>query len=436
MGVDVQPSGDALNGSYNTTTPVYAYTEKYDSFAIINDRYKYLGFNNDPYFGTNDVGLYVVPNISNGETQLSFGDDAQLTSSEIILTVYNLGSSFSGDSAANVNYSVFPVVRDIDPTVVYYSDNDHFHSTHALLGSFTGRYTNFLGRLVLRIPINPDYARAILNNPQYLVDNTTFQSTYKGFYIKCGITSGQGIVTQFDLEDDVSGFYLYYQNGNPSATKNDKSYKFLFGGANPIRFNTMKQDFQTANTLLQQQVLNHDTTKGDNNLFLKGMGVTKARVYIPNIKSYSDSFVVAVNRAEVVFNLDPSVSLTGYNPPPKMVLLPTDSVGREIYALDEMNVTDAARYDGTYDVDNKRYVFNIARHVQAILLGKRKNCGFVLAVANADNLLTYNPVYNGSSKDLFLVRRDNYVERVVLMGRASVSLKPVLNLSYIAFRHD
>ncbi len=437
LGVDVQPQDDALNAEFNASTPVLAYTQKYDSIASINDRYKYLGINKDPYFGTTEVGLYLAPNIPDGKTYVSFGDDANLTSSELILTVYNLGVSFIGKAGAQVTYSVFPITTAPDPAKVYYSGYDGFHQTNgSVLGVFTGSYTTLNNKVVLRIPMDNNFAKAILNNPQYLVDNATFQSIYKGFYIKSSLNGDEGIITMFDLEDDLSGFYLYYQNGTPSATKTDKVFRFTFGGVTPVRYNVVKHDFQNGSSSLQQQVSGADTLQGGNNLFLKGMGVSKVRLYLPQLSSFSDSFSVAVNRAELVLRLDPTFSTVGYKPPAKLCLLPADSVGRERYALDQVNSTDAARYDGNYDSTNKRYVFNIARHVQGILSGRKKNNGFYLVIADASSLLTYAPVYNGSTKELFLVRRDTYIERVVLAGSNQPALKPVLNMSYVKFRHD
>ena len=97
-----------------------------------------------------------------------------------------------------------------------------------VLGAFTGSYTILEGKVVLRIPIDKNFASAILTNPEYLYSNVAFQNVYYGFYIKCSLTNDDGVITRFDLEDDLSGFYLYYQNGSPTATKADKSFRFVF----------------------------------------------------------------------------------------------------------------------------------------------------------------------------------------------------------------
>jgi hypothetical protein len=437
LGVDVQPADDALNASFSSTAPVYAYTLKYDSVSSLNSRYKYLGINRDPYFGTTDVGLYLMPNIPDGKTFVSFGDDAELSSAEIILAAYNLGVSHVGNTNAQVTYSVYPIAVRPDSSKVYFTSYDKFHNTDAVLGAYTGSYTTIDGKPVLRIPVDHNFAKAILNNPQYLVDNGVFQNTYKGFYIKSSLNADDGLITQVDLQDALSGFYLYYTNGSPPAVKTPKSFRFTFGGTNPVRYNTMVHNPVGGHNLFVQQWANNDTAKGGDALFLKGMGVSKVRVHIPTLKTYSDSFTVAVNRAELVFRLHPSFS-TGvdYEPPGKLLLLAADSTGKEVFVQDQVNAVDGARYNGAYDADTKSYVFNIARHAQAVLSGKKKNYGFYLVVANTENVPTYSPSYIGSTKELRYVGRDNYVERVVLAGSNQLDLKPVFNLSYIKFKND
>ncbi|MEI6019738.1 MAG: hypothetical protein WCR21_01280, partial [Bacteroidota bacterium] len=110
-----------------------------------------------------------------------------------------------------------------------------------------------------------------------------------------------------------------------------------------------------------------------------------------------------------------------YNIPSQLSLIACDSVGNENYVIDQMTSTDAARYDGGFDKDNNRYVFNIARHVQAILSGKKKNYGFYVVVANPDFRYT--------------ILRDNYIDRVVLVGTNNMTLKPKLTLNYIKIKN-
>lgn len=96
--------------------------------------------------------------------------------------------------------------------------------------------------------------------------------------------------------------------------------------------------------------------------------------------------------------------------------LPIDENSLELFALDQANETDLARYDGKYDATGNRIVFNISKTFQAIMRGTKVNRGFYLVIAD--------PI------PLYTARRDNYAERIVLAGTANPSLYPRLNLSY------
>jgi len=115
-----------------------------------------------------------------------------------------------------------------------------------------------------------------------------------------------------------------------------------------------------------------------------------------------------------------------------LALIPLDQSGNETVPFDYRTATDAGRYDGEYDKENSRYVFNIARHIQAIFNNKIKNNGFILAVSNIENFEIYS--LNGVLQIVY--RRDNYSERVVLAGVNKLSIKPKLNLSFIKYKKD
>ncbi|MBX3163468.1 MAG: DUF4270 family protein [Bacteroidetes bacterium] len=439
LNTSVQPAGDLLNTDFNGSLPVYAHTVKYDSIAMADDRYKYLGSNHDPIFGRTDIGLYLNANMN--LTFVNFGSNASYLSSEIILALSIDSTYIMGSLGASLNYSVFTLDSVLNPYRIYYSTKANLHNPTALVGSFTGSLTTLNGKGALRIPINDDYAKSIFNNPDNLVNNETFQKAYKGFYITAAGTSlnsgNEGVIFKCNLDDALSGFYLRYQKQDSTGVKTD-TMRFTFTGVTASRFNNAKFDFNNGGNLnLIQQVINKDTSAGSQSLFLKGMGASKLKVYIPALTSYVDSaFTLAINRAEVEFKLDPTFEndiktpTRRYIVPPRLLLLPMDSLGREIYAPDQSN---SARYDGVYDSGNKRYVFNIARYAQQVIKGQRKNYGFYLVVANTD--LLYSPVYDGNAKELLTVRRDNFIERVVLSGNNGTK-KPVLNLSCIKLKKN
>jgi hypothetical protein len=415
LGVDVQPSDDSLNNE-TTMFPVYAYTQTYDSIVSWNDRYKYLGSNNDPAIGKVDVGLYLNSCMTGGDPQ--FGDSVSLVSSEIILAVDNF--KFCGDKNASLNYTVFPLDSSLSSSRIYFTSNTRLHNSTPLPGVFTASFSlSSSGQTILHIPVDAAYAATILKDKAAFKDNATFQLKYRGFYIKADAGSAQGVIYKVDMLDPISAFYLNYK-ATPNSTVTS-TYKLSFNGTNAASFNTVKYDFNSAPTSLKNQ-LNGDSASGEQALFLKGLGVTRVKLQIPALKKQSDSVNIAVNRAELVLHLHPDYLSDGYTVPPSLALLPIGANGRDTFALDQLNVTDNLRYNGVYDDANQQYVFNIARQVQAIYKGQKGNYGFHLVVADP-------------SKEL-VARRDNFYEHVVVAGTGNPDLKPKFTLSYIRFRKN
>jgi hypothetical protein len=360
-------------------------------------------------------------------TNLNFGQNSRISSAEIIFAIDPL--DFAGDTAAILTYSVFPVENKLNPTEVYYTSNTRNHSTTPISVTSTKFSVSSNGKTILRIKIDSAYAESLLQDTPNLTSNAVFQNKYKGYYIAASLQAGNsGAMYKADLEDDLSGFYLRYRPNNADTVVD---FKFTFTGSTSAKYNTVKY-YPKQN--IKDQFL--DSTLGGNQLYLKGMGLSRLKIQIPFLKDYTDSFQVAVNRAELIMHLDPSAfSVGNYAAPPRLTLLAIDSLGREDYIKDLLTTTDYSRYDGRYDATNKRYVFNLAREAQRILNGQKKNRGFYLVVANTN--LSISRVYaTETSKELLPVRRDNYIERVVLAGSNNASLKPVFNLNYIRFKND
>jgi len=427
LNASAQDQTDVLNGIYSDTATMIAHTINVDSVISFNDNIKFLGSNQDPVFGRTDVSLYTKFSIPNNLVGVSF-PDANLVSSEIVIAVKSL--DFVGDYQCPLTYEVFEMNQNVAATQSYFSKPKNWHNPNNLLASRTCSFDIINGLFVVRIPVNSTYAAAILNNPQYLIDNTTLQNTYKGFYITCKSTNLnpvglQGVIAKLDLENALSGFYLNYQEGDISASKQTKVFKFPFSGANVIRFNEFKHDqISGAHNLLTQQ-LQGDSAKGSQGLFLQGLGGVKVKFQIPFLKNFASQHKISVNQAQIRFKVDQGISGSDgkYGAPLKLAVLAMDSASREIFTYDQISSSDFLRYyGGSYDSDNREYVFNISRDIQAIMNGTKKNWGFYLVVADGDRAYT--------------VRRDDRSERIVIGGSASALYKPVFKLTYTSLEND
>lgn len=399
------------------------HTVKYDSIRSYQDQYKYLGSNQDPVFGRTNVGIFTNFSMPSGVSNLSFGNDAVLDSAEMILT---FTQSFVGDSTIGLRYQVYQLTQALDKAALYYTHHSiPFSSTE--LSDVSRRISKTNGYYTIRLPLNHLFAEAVLTNPQYLINNTAFQSAYKGFYIttkNSNLTPGaQGAVMKIDLDNSVSGVYLYYHNGGPSSSKEPKTYRFPFSGDNASRFNNVQYDYSSgANNMLVDQLDETDTTKGKQNIFIKGLGGSKTVIRLPYLTNYADSCPIGVNRAELIFRVDENFLSAGYDPPSQISMVACDPKGQEIYIKDQYYTTDVIRFGGAYDATNKQYVFNLSRHFQDIMAGKIDNYGFYLVVADADRFS--------------VPRRDSKAERVVFGGINNALYPPTFKLTYIRFPYD
>jgi len=421
LGLEVQPEYDQLQSSILAALPVYAHTLYNDSIISFNSSLKYLGSNQDPAFGRTDVGLYLNANLDRSNVYFG-GDSAILTSAEIILEASGL--NYVGEASTILNYKVYPLDSSLSKTRTYYSNTTSLHSSNTLVAAFSGSYSTLDGKVVLRIPVNSNFANLILKDSLNLLDNASFQSVYKGFYIssessQLNPVSAQGIVTLFDLSTSLSGFYLRYKRNSNAV---EETFRFLFTGDQSVRYNTINyQPYQGGNYLLTKQ-LKGDTAIGNENAFLKGIGNTILKVNIPDLVKQNDSFYVSVNRVEVIFNIDKSFlpPLGKYEPPSILTLIPLNELGVESYGSHSYNVSNLSRYNGKYDEANNRYLFDISRFVQLIMRGDRKNYGFHLVVADPD-----------ISK---VVKRDENQDRVVFYGANRLSLRPICNMYYVKLK--
>lgn len=417
LSTDVQPGYDLLNAELIESQPITMYSERVDSVISYDDPFKFLGSNQDQYFGRTDIGLYVNTGIN--VTNLNFGADTKLSSSEIILEVAS--TEYTGDAATIMTYSVFSLDSTIQADRSYYTSQKNLHNANNVVAAYTGSYTTIDGKVVLRIPVDTAFASFILRNPQFLTDNATFQAKYKGFYITAQYTnlnptSSQGIISLFNLNSALSGLYLRYKKTPTSA---EESYKFNFDGDNISRYNTVTyQPYQGANSMLIGQ-LQGDTLIGNQNTFLKGLAGTIVKVNIPGLNKLADSSYVSVNRADVVFTIDNAFKPASgkYNPPPILSLIPLDSTGKESLGGHSYNVSNLSKYDGKYNESTQQYTFDISRFVQLLMRGSRKNYGFHLVVADPD-----------ITKVVF---RDDYINRVAFHGLNKYDLRPRCNLYYV-----
>lgn len=425
LGLDIQPENDLLGITISDSSSIFMHTQLVDSVKSYNDQYKYLGSTQDPIFGSTEAKIYTNFSISNNLTNVSFGINPVLDSAELVIRYLR---NYSGDTATVLNYSVYQLTNSIGTSSnTYYSNDDVNHSNYPV-NINNGKHLVRDGAYYLVMKLDPMMCQSILETEANLTNNIAFQNANKGFLITATNPSGvpsSGAIRKYDLDDDNSGIKLYYHNGNSTSSKG-QTFLFTFRGVDAVRFNNIKHNYSSgASSNLFDQITGAgtaDTLKGNQNVYLQSFGGTRVRVYLPFLKSFSDSVNVSINRAELIIKVDETGYNANYGYPANLALLACNSSGTEELVFDQLETTDFIKYNGNYDATKKQYVFNIARQMQKIITNKITNYGFYLV--------------NATPSRATVIRRDNRLERVILGGINNTAYKPTFKVTYIKFNYD
>jgi hypothetical protein len=422
LGLDVQPENDLLGITITDTASVFAHTQRVDSVRTYNDQYKYLGSVQDPVFGQTHVGIYSNFSIINNLTNVSYGSNPVLDSSEIVLRYDN---QYTGDYNPELTYDIYLLNEVITPAVSYYT-NKNFAKTKVATAKAKLTFRNSVQCLVL--PFDNNLAQYILQTPSNLTTNTNFINAYKGIYISSSNTPlsplNQGAINRYNMEDDLSGINLYYHDGNSVSAK-IKTAQFTFKGTDAQRVNHIDHNYYaSASPNLFDQVINNDTTKGKGSIYLNSFGGTRVKVYLPFMKAFSDSVNVSISRAELTVRVNKSTLSTAFSMPDQLALVACDPKGVEELVYDQIQDQDYIKYVGDYTNNAKYYYykFNIARQMQKIITGKLYNYGFYLVNALPSKSLAG--------------KRDNRIQRIVMGGKEDIMYKPVFTVTYIKYPYD
>jgi hypothetical protein len=420
LGLDVQPENDLLGVTITDSTSLFMHTQKIDSVRTYNDQYKFIGSIQDPVFGQTHASLYTNFSIVNNLTNVSYGSNPVMDSSEIVL---RFADQYSGSFNQELTYDIYLLNEKIQSGVSYYSNKD-FSKTK--VASVKTKPVSRNGLFYLVLPFDDNLAQYIIQTTSNLTSNTAFIDAYKGIYITTSNSNvspvSQGSLIRYNLDDDFSGINIYYHDGNSVSSKT-KTAQFPFKGTDAQRLNHFDHNYYAAaSTNLFEQVLNNDTTKGNNSVYLNSFGGTRVKVHLPFIKNFTDSEHVSISRAELILKVDKNSLSSAFRAPDQLALIATGPEGVEELVYDQLEITDFTKYGGGYDTTYKYYKFNIARQMQKIITGKIYNYGFYLV--NALSVKTY------------VAKRDSRLERVVFGGKNNPAFTPVFRVTYIKYPYD
>lgn len=220
------------------------------------------------------------------------------------------------------------------------------------------------------------------NNPNPQNPNDKFIKQFKGLYIEADnmVNQGGGLMR---VRTSAPGTHLrlYYHKPN-DTTQYIVEYRMTSSAA---RVNRFVHDYSTTTFAANLDQM----TQQDTLIYLQTTGGLSSKIKIPGLSAWKDSTDVAVNKAELIFKVEPAyLDTVKYPAPPKLILSLMDESGKifntnqQLIFPSDLSSFSESYYGGVYNKKDGTYRFNLAKHMQEIIKGETKNNGFYLTTNN------------------------------------------------------
>jgi len=435
LGLDVQPEGDLLNVLWSDTATIYTRTVREDSLRtdetllLVGD--VLLGKYNDPIFGLSSASFYTQIRIP--ASNPDFGRNA-IADSTVLVLVYD-NTYIYGDTSniQSQNINVYRMSSGISQSENYYSNNTvpTIQSDLANNKSFKPHITSSDSVMVngvkeraqLRIPMDVQFGQTIINNQTsgVLSSGDNFQNFLKGFYITTentnGLASGEGNIFKVKITDPKSRLCVYYHytgktivtTANPVQQDSVIWTQYDMPMNNVARFSTFKHDYSSANTSLASQ-LSSSPAAQNTTVFVQPMAGVKTKVTLPYLMNWIDEGAIAINKAELLIRVDSTLSqLNKYEALPNLLLFQINDDGTNNVLMPDF-AEGTTYFGGSYNSGIYDYRFNIARYIQQILTGVKKNNGFYIIAQNGGVTANRIVIGGGNSPDFQMKLKLTYTK--------------------------
>ena len=378
-------SDNEFIGIFHTDTAAILCHSYLDSIGTKNVGYGLLGSMNDPVFGLSQAGFCTQFHLS-AEGQ-SFGDQPVLDSLVLQLCL----SGYYGDTLSWQTVHAFMLTDSLSSYEDYYNHSEipfeaidhangfqfrpHPKSKTHIVGNDT------LTQPIIRIPLSADLGNYLMNlNPEAYSKPDLFKQLFKGLRLYCEPIADYGNVSYITLNNNtITQLQLYYHNAN--TPENRMRYNF-FVTSSDTYFNQISHDYSQGSPEFVSQVLDGESTLGQQVVYTQTMGGVRTKVTFPNFTHWDDTLVgahIIINDARLVVPaavVDTSV----FTAPNMMVLVGFNADGTTSLLPDYLEGTNY--FGGSYDSKTNTISFRISEYLQD-LLTKDENYGLSLGINGA-----------------------------------------------------
>ena len=380
IGDDLIPEQDMMH-STRVEQDLITSTHADDSTITTKNLFYAVGRMQQESYGETNAGLYLQ--ISLPTNNLDLGDTLTADSAVLILDYAGL----YGDTLAAHTVNVYRMEEQME-------SSDYFSDTRfTALPLPIGKKENFVPDLDdsidvykftfqphLRIRLSQEFANDLISQDSTVfASDTTFENWLNGLYVtENSVTDDSGSIMLFDLSTLICGVALYFK------TSEVDSQVVTFPISKKVNYFS-----HTHSVTVQAHLDDPEPPDGNDVTYVQGFAGLRTHVEVPSLDTFQN---VSINKAELYFPVSGFVDSTITPPPPSVVLLAADSLGRNSFVFDYVNelyysVVDqfvtSSNYGGSlvyetnrYGVMQYMYKFDLTREFQSIIDGRLENRGF------------------------------------------------------------
>lgn len=389
LGMDLLPTTDLIdvrNLVEKDNITAYTYTEgpiptDEPSRSLIGSLY-------DPVFGVTTINLATQLRLLD---KPDYGDNPVADSVKLILYYSNV----YGDTITPQTFRVYELESPLDVDESYTQDIDLKAMTSEIpLGEFihtpviqldsASRDTFFQP---IAIPLDVTLGQKLLDaSDSDLESNDAFLQYFKGLMVETVSqpTPGGSILTLeavYSSQWRGSALLVYYKNDEVRDADTTLLEPFTISPFS-ARVNSIHHDY--TGTAFETN-LNMDSGE-DSLIYVQSTGGLKSKILIESLSSWADSANIAINKAEVVFQIDTLASEKDkFAPPSQLLFTYVNEDGEEDLPADFWFTQSPTAFYGGNLLSDYTYRFNITQHMQQILEGRIENRGFYLTTAHKNN---------------------------------------------------
>lgn len=382
IGLPLLPGEDLLNAEYVDTLTLISHTDKDDSLLSVRLVHNLLGTISDPVFGISQASVYTQLALS--QVNPAFGVNPVLDSA--VLSIVYKNPQYYG-TLYSQKFNVNELTQAITKDSTYYSNRTFQYNTTPLASTYlvpnpkdsikidTVKYPAHL-----RLQLDKTFFQPFLSSAAAIASygsNTSFQTFFKGLYIStsAGVPPGEGAILNMDFTHSYSRLTLFYHN----STQDSLSYYFIITNTDCARISHFEHDYSLTPDIQNQ--LSTSPTIQEDKVYVQPMAGVRTKITMPYLQNLYNNGKIAINKAELILPVEPLSADSPFVAHPKLVATIADSALGPLFLPD---IYEGATYfGGEYDTKNKLYKFNIARYIQQILNGTKKNQGMYIITSTS-----------------------------------------------------